>query len=38
MTPLTKGPIVDKAIDSMLAANVIQLSRSPWLQKILYRF
>ena len=29
-TPFTKGPIVDKAIDDMLAVNVIQLSRSPW--------
>ena len=29
-TPSTKRPIVDKAIDDMLAANVIQPSRSPW--------
>ena len=29
-TPFTKRPIVDKAIDDMLAANVIQPSRSPW--------
>ena len=28
--PFTKRPIVDKAIDDMLAANVIQPSRSPW--------
>ena len=29
-TPFTKRPIVDTAIDDMLAANVIQPSRSPW--------
>ena len=29
-TPFTKRPIVDKAIDDMLAANVIQPSWSPW--------
>ena len=29
-TPSTKRPIVDKAIDDMLAANVIQPSRLPW--------
>ena len=29
-TPFTKRPIVDKVIDDMLAANVIQPSRSPW--------
>ena len=29
-TPLTKRPIVDKAIYDMLAANVIPPSRSPW--------
>ena len=28
-TPFTKRPIVGKAIDDMLAANVIQPSRSP---------
>ena len=28
-TPFTKRPIVDKAIAEMLAANVIQPSRSP---------
>ena len=28
-TPFTKRPIVDKATDDMLAANVIQPSRSP---------
>ena len=29
-TPFTMRPIVGKAIDDMLAANVIQPSRSPW--------
>ena len=29
-THFTKRLIVDKAIDDMLAANVIQPSRSPW--------
>ena len=29
-TPFTKRPIIDKAKDDMLAANVIQPSRSPW--------
>ena len=29
-TPFTKRPIVDKAIDDMLVAIVIQPSRSPW--------
>ena len=29
-TPFTRRPIVDKAIDDMLAANVIQPYRSPW--------
>ena len=29
-TPFTKRPIVDKAIDDLLAANVIQPSRSSW--------
>ena len=29
-TPFTKRPIVDKAINDMLATNVIQPSRSPW--------
>ena len=29
-TPFAKRPIVDKATDDMLAANVIQPSRSPW--------
>ena len=28
--PFTKRPIIDKEIDDMLAANVIQPSRSPW--------
>ena len=30
MTPFTGTPIVDKAIDEMLAANIIQPSRLPW--------
>ena len=29
-TPFTNRPIVGKAIDDMLAANVIQPFRSPW--------
>ena len=29
-TPFTKRPIVDKAVDDMLAANIIQPARSPW--------
>ena len=29
-TPFSRRPIVDKAIDDMLAANVIPPSRSPW--------
>ena len=29
-TSFTKRPIVDKALDNMLAPNVIQPSRSPW--------
>ena len=29
-TPFTKRPTVDKAIDDMLAANVIQPFMSPW--------
>ena len=29
-TPFSKRATVDKAIDDMLAANIIQPSRSPW--------
>ncbi|CAG2190359.1 unnamed protein product [Mytilus edulis] len=29
-TPIHKRPIVDKAIDEMLEANIIRRSRSPW--------
>ena len=29
-TPLAKCPIVDKAVNDMLAANIIHPSRSPW--------
>ena len=29
-TPFTKRPVVDKAIDDMLGANILQPSRSPW--------
>ena len=29
-TPFTKRPIVDKAVDGMLAGNVMQPPRSPW--------
>lgn len=29
-TPMHKRPVVDKAIDDMLSANVIRYSRSPW--------
>ena len=29
-TPFTKPPIVDKAVNDMLAANIIHPSRSPW--------